>query len=740
MAEYIINDGKVVNVDENNWPSIVSKVEITDGILNFLNNSDEIKLLKFDEIKAVIKSFGQMNVKGKLVEVYQSNGELGQSFSLPIENHSIGGIFVEKEPGGELELWRCINFGSMSHEFDDFAKDNVIGNVYKIADGKITFTDNKDYSNVPGKDCKVFIPNIIISTKDGDNNNKHARIDNDNGGNISFDTVAFSNFYGSYSGMSNIKFKDTLFGYPLNISYVNSININNILVSNNTSYATGITMAYCQDVQLKNIVSQSTKSYGVNISYSKGVSVDNVFGLLVSRDSNTDAAIYFYTVQGLECGKLYPLGGMALFKNTNNTNINYISCVNNLKKELTSSYSQPNVKIQDSSGVVINEVEIVDNGSSYDSFVNVVNSSNVKVLKLTTNENYANYAVRCDVVYDSVFANFSFGGTRSNNTIRLDNKSNNVLIQKFISNELQTYKIGAKNSTLKGVYSDQIEFDDGAYNSIGHQLYTSSDEGAIDILFTKNNFYKIINGKPRFSYGNSINVKKDDEIVVRFPFLLRGVQLLEKEPVVNGKDIDDLRIFVKAKTKEITTDYMLLKKENLSKIQDKIGDNGFELFIKFDGVNLDEYTTAVVKEIKLYTNDSRFDYPLDFKKITIMLDKMIQSDKKAVFALMYKKTYLNNEAVIVEDKNGYPIYGRVGGKSVLEFDYDYKYNNQANRTPNEPFEVVLVVNSPSFSEPIVIESKIDKDIDSAFNVTSIKDKAFELAEFVLQQNKDDEEQ
>jgi hypothetical protein len=627
----------------------------------------------------------------------------------------------------------------MSHEFDEFAKEESIGNVFKIEDNVIKFTDNEDYSNVPPKGCKIYIPNIIVSTKDGDENSKHARFATNQGGNIYFEKVAFSNFYGAYTGMSNITFKDTMFGFPLNITYVNRATFNNVLVSNNTSYSSGTLLGYCQDVSIKELVTQSTKSNGLNISYSKDVNVESAQGILIKRDSNTDAAIMFYTVQGLKCDTLNTAGGMVLYYNINASTTNYISTINNVKKEKTSSYSQPNVKIQDSSGITINKVFIPENGSAYDSFVNVLNSSNIKVLKLETNEDYANYALRCDVVYDSKFTNFSFGSVRNSGTIRLDGKSNNVLVQNFVSNDLRTYKLGAKNSTLKGVYADKIDFEDGAFNSIGHQIYKSEKEGTLKLFFTKNTHSKTLKGKPKFSYGNSLNIKKDDEIVVKFPFLLRGVSLTENDPIVNGSDLDDLRIFVKAKTKDVVTDYMLLSKENLSKIQDKIGDNGFELFIKFDGVNLDDFTTAKVEEIEIKTEDQRFDYPIEFKKITVMLDKMIQTDKKAVFALMYKDTYYNNDTVLVEDKDGYPIYGKVDNNSILEFEYDYKYNEQAGRKKGEPFDVVLVVNSPSFSEPILVENIVDMAIPSLFNIRSIKDKAFELAEFVLNNNSDTEE-
>ena len=740
MAEYIVNKGKVVNVTEEEWPTIVSKIEVNDGVLNFINNSDEIKLLEFDEIQAKVMSFGQLNMKGKLIEVYTSNGELGQKFNLPIEGHSIGGIFVETAPdSGIYEYWRCVNFGSMKHEFDEFAKGDMLGNVFKIEDNQILFTDNEDYSNVPLKDCKIAIPNIVVSTKDGDENSKHARFATNTGGSLNFEKITFSNFYGAYTGMSNIAFKDTSFGFPLNITYMNKVTLNNVVVSNNTSYSSGTTVAYCQDVTIDKIVTQSTKSYGLNISYSKDVNIVDATGVLVKRDSNSDASINYYTVQGLECSKVKGVGGMVLLSNINGAKLNKIEAINNIKKQQTSSYSQPNLKIQDSSDITVNEVIVPEGGSSYDSFVNVLNSTSIKVLKLTTQEDYANYALRCDVVYDSKFTNFKFGGTRNSGTIRLDGKSNNVLVQNFVSDEPQTYRLGAKNSTLKGVFASDIKFDDGAFNSIGHQLYSEDNKGIVSMLFTKNTHSKILNGKPKFSYGNSLNIAKDDEVVVKFPFLLRGVKLLEEDPVVQGSDMDDLRIFVKAKTKDVTTDYMLLKKENLSKIQNLIGDTGFELFFKFDGVNLDNYTVAKVQSIQLHTDDSRFDYPVDFKVFNVMLDKMIQTDKKAVFALMYKDTYFDNKTVLVEDKDGYPIYGKIDGRSMLTFEYDYKYNEQANRKKGEPFDAVLVVNSPSFSEPILIESNIDNKVPTVFNIMSVKDKAFELAEFVLNQNSDTEE-
>ena len=733
MASYSIDNGNVVTVTDNEWPDLIDKMEVKNGVLNIKNESDDIKLLQFDDINISVHSFGELNIVGKLIKVYTANGELSQEFDLPIPGHSIGGIFVKNPETEELEIWRNINGGKMDFEFSDFTSNTKSGRIFKIDDNKIQFTDTDDGGVIPYENAEVYIPNIIVSTKDGDEESSHARFSDSLGGKISINNVAFSNFTNVYSDLAFISIKNTSLLKSINMYYVNKGNLSNIIVSNDSNYSSGISISYVNNLTIDNIHAQSVKSYGVNVSYVNNIKIESAVGYLIKRDSSSDAAINLNTVQDFNINNIEAIGGMVYVNNSSNGVIDNIKTLNNIKNERSSSYSQPNIKVDSSANITIKNIHIPENGSAYDSFVNVLNSSKIDILGMEANDDYANYLVRCDVAYDCKFVDISAKDVRSDNTVRADNKSNKLLFQNLTTNNKRDYRIYSKNTQVKGVYSDNIILSKGATNTTTFQMYDDDNSGKIFINFIQSNDVKVIEGNPKFDYTSGVLLSNKDVFDYQSSFIFRGIQFKDEDVELNPSN-SKIRVLFSVKTSDVETDFKLLTKENLLDVNEIINDKSFLLTIRVDAKDLDDGDFATLNNLTIKTSDDRFNYPIYFKRINIVFDELVSSDNNAKFSLMYKDSYKSGEGFVLSDKNGDPIAGSVDGKKMVSFEYDYMYNDENNRKPNSPFDVVLVVTGQSTTEPVVVYGEINENIDSTFTINSRPDKAYMLFEKLKNNN------
>jgi len=730
MATYSISDGQTVNINKDNWPDVVEGIDIENGILNISNDTDEIKLLKFNDIDIKIDSFGSMNVSGQLVKVLDGNGELGQSISLPIPGHSIGIIFVKNPDTKLIEIWRCVNAGSMDYDFSSFPTNSEGGFVYKIEDDAIKFTDTTDGGVVLYDGAEVYIPNIVFSTGDGDSESSHASFESGLGGKLTLKNICFSNFSMSFSDFNYLNLTNVSILKGTSIRYINTGVINLVGISGDSNYSAGASLSYLNNLNIDKLIAQTVKSSGISISYVNSIKMSNSTGVLISRDSSTDAAIYLNTVQDFKLSGCRVIGGMLYTKNCSNGEIDGTNCSNTINLTHSSSYSQPNIKIDSSSALKITNSIIPNGGSSYDSFINILNSSKIDTIGLNADDNYANYLIRCDVAYDCKFVDIYAKDVRSSDVVRMDNKSSKLLLQNARTENKKTYTIYSKDTQVKGIYADDVNIGNGATNTTLFQLFNDDNKGNIFINMIQNNNVKVLSGVPKFDYTSGVLLKKDCVLVYQSDYVLRGVTFDDVDPVVNSSN-NKIRVLFAVKTAETTTDYALLTKENLTAINSVIDGKSFSLLLKIDAQDLDDGETGILYNIKLGTNDNRFKYPVYFKEISIMFDDLTVSDPNATFALMYKNNYDKGIGAILTDKDGNPITGKVNGNSILKFEYDYEYNSESARTPNKPFDVVLVATGESVTEPVVIFSEVNDVNVAAFTVNSRPDKAYAIVQELL---------
>jgi hypothetical protein len=68
----------------------------------------------------------------------------------------------------------------------------------------------------------------------------------------------------------------------------------------------------------------------------------------------------------------------------------------------------------------------------------------------------------------------------------------------------------------------------------------------------------------------------------------------------------------------------------------------------------------------------------------------LQNDPDAVFALFFADTFGTAGAIIVEDNDGNPISGNVGGNASLAFTFDYDGNTQGGRVAGTDAPIIAV--------------------------------------------------
>jgi len=85
---------------------------------------------------------------------------------------------------------------------------------------------------------------------------------------------------------------------------------------------------------------------------------------------------------------------------------------------------------------------------------------------------------------------------------------------------------------------------------------------------------------------------------------------------------------------------------------------------------------------------------------------VLQSDSEAVFRLFFADSYGTPSAITVNDNDGNPIEGDVGGNPSLAFTFDYDGNSQGGRTPGTDAPVIAVAIGEEDSQYVRAEGVI----------------------------------
>ncbi len=722
MASYNVNSGETLTIDET-LAGTIDYININDGVCNIVNASNTGLVLEFESSGYIsVKAFGQLNVRGSMIELGTSDGSRG--FSIPHwqSAHAVNVIWVETSVGSdEYKPWYGINTpGSTLLAMSDFSDNDISGRVFEWNAGNIEFSANAGEAAVPGNGCKIKVPNIILSTIDPFGSTTTAKILYDEGGLISMKDASFSDFSGTLKGMDHVDLERIGFYGSAYIQYCNDFDLKDTHAGIKDNYSTGLSFSYASNGKVENISGMSTKSKGVTFNYLKNIEADKVVGIVAKRDSSGDSAIYMTTVQASEISNVVGIGGATKLLNVSESRIVGLATIDSTKFTENSVKATSNLDIESSSNVVVRDWTVPENGGAKLSYLKIKNSPNIDIIKTDIQSGYATNVVSGDVSFGTRISEFYYEGFTGSLPFFMPAKNNGVLLQHITSAVRGQLSIEAPNTLIKGADASSVKTDNpGSSGSNFAQLYTSETEGELVFVMAKDSsetsFFDSLLGGIKFSNnGRAYFTGAGDKIEFVTPYRVKGATLQDLDPILEGYGLGAVALDYAIDTGEGFGTYRALNGGNLS-AEPVVPEDGF--LMKIRAVSGTIGGTTYLSAIKLSTLDSRYVYPLDYERGRILFDVNAVIDEDAKYFIYYSDGYGTVDAVLVRDADGQPITGLVDGQEFVDFTYDFIGDESNGRTPDEPFGMTVVLAGSDMAKNMIISQDFDK---GQLNILSLR--------------------
>jgi len=725
MSDYIANGGKALTITPENIEKVTS-IQANDGTINIVNSSDSGMVVEFEKSAVIsIKSFGQVNVRGKMITIGSSDGTIEQVIPHWQSVHPINVIWVEDAPEtNRFSPWFGINpQGSDLAGFEAFSTE-IEGRVFKWQDGDIIFSDSESYSQIPADGCKIQVPNIIFSTEDPFSSTKYARLRNDEGGSLNISGVSFSDFGGTFRGLSHLDIRDTGFYGSTYIQYGLKLKLSNVFSGMRDSLSSGLNINYSSDILVSDVGGISFKNNGLSITHSKEINGYRLLGITVKRDSANDSPVSLKTVQNLKVIGIVASGGQFRLENTAKVRVYEIRLSDQVSGEENSSTATSNIVIDNASETSLHHVSVVKEGGAKLSYASIRNSSDIDITKMSVRSSYANNVMTGDVSSNLRISELYYDGFSGATPFFFPRKNNGLLLQSVSSKVTPDIKIEAINTVIKGVQANQIITDiDGIANCSFAQIYTGESEGKLVSIMTKGSasFSNILG---RLKWSNDAKMYFDqegDSIEIEMPFNVKGVTLQDIEPEIDGSNIDALAIDYSLHSEEGWSSFKGFHSEHL---QNEVIDTnkGFRLKFRITAGSIEKSTC--ISTITLNTYDKRTVYPLDTVSGILSFEENAVIDDHAKYFLFFKQGYGTPNAVLVKDANGLDIQGHVDGRSEIRFEYDFANDNTNGREPGFDVEMVLVLAGSSIASSQTVSQEFRDGIINMFRMRASRDNAY----------------
>jgi len=725
MASYNVNSGDTVTIDET-LAETIDYLNIN-GVCNIVNTSNTGLVLAFESSGYIsVKSFGQLNVRGSMIELGSADGSRGYSVAHWQSAHPINVIWVETASGSdEYEPWYAINTpGSTLLSFSDFANSKETGRMFEWNAGTIEFSSTLGEGAVPDSGCKIKVPNIIFSTVSPFGSTTTAKIQYDEGGFISMKDVSFSDFSGTLKGIGHLDLERVGFYGSAYIQYCNDFDIKDTHAGIKDNYSTGLSFSYSSNGVMENISGASTKTKGVTFNYLKNVTVDGITGIVAKRDSASDFPVFLSTVQGSEFKNLTALGGALKASNVSASRVVGIKTIDSIKLIENSYKATANIDIESSSSTVFRDWEVPVNGGAKIAYAKIKNSPNIDILKADIHSTYATNVVSGDVSFGTRISEMHYEGFTGADAFNMPLKNNGVLLQHITSPVRGELSIEASNAIIKGADASSIKTDNpGASGSNFAQLYTSATDGSLVFIMAKDStethFFNNLIGDVKLSNnGRAYFSNVGDSVEVRTPYRVKGVTFQNVAPVINGYGTAVLALDYSIDLGEGFGSYKALNATNLS--AEPIDPNdGFLLKIRMVAGTISG--TTYISSIDMPTLDSRYVYPLDFEKGKIIFDENASIDVNAKYFAYYSDGYGTVDAELVKDADGQPITGLIDNREFVDFTYDFIGDESNGRVADEPFNITIVFAGSDMGKNVVISQEFDKGQVNVFSLRPDKD-------------------
>ena len=726
MASYNVNNGDTLTLDET-LTGVIDYININDGVCNITNTSNTGLVLEFGSGGYIsVKSFGQLNVLGDMMEIGESDGTRGQSIQHWQSAHPVNIIWIEDAVGsGKYLPWYGINPGTSTLlAFSDFADDVRVGRVFKWNAGAIEFSANSGEGYIPDSGCKIVVPNIIMSTETPFGSTSTAKIQYNEGGAISLKNVSMSDFSGTIRGAGVLNLEKVGFYGSAYIQYCNNFAVKDTHGGIKDNYSTGMSFSYSSNGTIENVSGASIKSKGVTFNYLKKVTVDNAYGLVGKRDSSTDFPVQLSTVQDSIFTDLSCVGGAFSLLNVSESRVEGIKTIAAATLIENSDRACPNIDIDGSSSTVIRDWVVPVGGGAKIAYARMKNSPNIDIINAEIHSSYATNVMAGDVSFNTRVSELYYDGFSGSQPFYFPAKNNGLLIQHVESPIHGEVSIEAPNAVLKGIEAASIKTDnDGVAGSNFAQLYTSATDGKLVFVMAKDSvetdFYNGIIGGVKWSNDGRVYFSSTgDTAEVITPYRIKGVDFKSEDITLNGYGTSAVALDYSIDTGNGFGPFKALNKDNL--VTETIDTQyGFLLKIRMTTGTISG--TCYVSSIEINTVDTRYVYPLDFERGRIIFSDNAILDQDAKYYAYYADDYGTSLAVPVKDAEGMVIAGDVDGQEYIDFTYDFIGSDEGNRVPGQPFDIVVVIAGTNMAKNTIISQTFDSGQLNTFNLRPEKD-------------------
>jgi hypothetical protein len=726
MASYNVNNGDTLSLDET-LTGTVDYININDGVCNITNSSNSGLVVEFASGGYIsVKSFGQLNILGSMIEIGTSDGTRGQSIQHWQSTHPINVIWVEKSSGsGEFEPWFGINPGTSTLlDFSNFGDDSRVGRVFKWNDGSIDFSPNAGEGYIPESGCKIVVPNIILSTETPFGSTTTAKVQYDEGGAISMKNVSTSDFNGTLKGNGSLTLESVGFYGSAYIQYCNNFSIKDTHGGIKDNYSTGVSFSYSSNGVIENVSGASIKSKGVTFNYLKDIQADKVYGLVGKRDSSTDFPIQLNTVQGSKVENITCVGGALSISNVSESRVEGIETIASATLIENSTKSCPNIDIDGSSKTVIRDWIVPAGGGAKIAYARMKNSPDIDLINTEIHSSYATNVLAGDVSFNTRVSELYYEGFSGSQPFYFPAKNNGLLLQHIESPLHGEISIEAPNAILKGIEGSSVKTDnDGAAGSNFAQMYTDSTDGKLVFIMAKDSvatdFYSGIVGGVKWSNDGRVYFSNTgDTVEVITPYRVKGVDFKDEDFTINGYGTSAVALDYSIDTGDGFGSFKALNKTNL--VAENIDTQyGFVMKIRMTTGTISG--TCYVSSIEIPTVDTRYVYPLDFERGRIIFSDNVILDSGAMYYAYYADGYGTSTASPVKDAEGMVISGLVDGQDHVDFTYDFIGSSDGGRTPGQPFDMVVVIAGTNMAKNIALTQTFDEGQLNTFNLRPEKD-------------------
>ena len=136
------------------------------------------------------------------------------------------------------------------------------------------------------------------------------------------------------------------------------------------------------------------------------------------------------------------------------------------------------------------------------------------------------------------------------------------------------------------------------------------------------------------------------------------------------------------------------------------------------GVYIDNFQANDTNRI-IFTDDNGLEIQFPFVAAgTITSNSNLTSDPAAIYRMFFTSSFGTPSALLVNDNNGIPISGNVGGAGSIGFDFDYDGNVQGGRTAGTDAGVTVVAIGEGTAQYVLATGTIGRSVGQNISLVS----------------------